>query len=186
MKLVVPQLGSPMNRRWKSVAIAVAVIGFLAVASYYTTSHDWDGGFPSGEFRVNLHDQDGKPIEGASLRVYRGGTHDLAFKYPLDNHLAGQELVSDENGRITAVRKRGGLQFGGHGWFLFWIIPMGAKAPAYDCAITAAGFKPLKFEIRRLFESPYKYYENSPKTKLKLDAKEIELKIYEHDFTLER
>jgi hypothetical protein len=146
-----------MSKHWNRVAICVTVVALLAVASYYTTSHYWDGGFPAGEFRVYVHDQDGTPIEGATLRVYRGGTRDLAFKYPLDNHLADQELVSDENGRITAIRKRGGLQFGGHGWYLFWVIPMGAKAPEYDCEITATGFKPLKFGIWRLFESPHNF-----------------------------
>src|SRR5262249_8691078 len=162
------------------------VVGFLALASYFTTSVIWDGGFPAGEFRVDLRDSEGKPVKGAILRVYHGGTRDPAFKYPLDNHLADQELVSDESGRITAMRRYGGLQCGGHAWELFWVIPMGAKAPQYDCEITAEGFKPLNFRIRRLFESPHRYYEDFPKTKLKENGEEIELPVYKHTFTLER
>jgi hypothetical protein len=121
------------------------------------------------------------------LQVYRGGTRQPAFEYPLDNHLPGQDLVSDGSGRITAVRKRGGLQFSGHAWQLFWLIPMGTtKAPDYDCEITAPGYKPCAFPVWRLFESPYHDYEEFPKTKLTADGEEIELPVYEHTFVLER
>jgi hypothetical protein len=175
-----------MKRAVKSAAILVAVVALLALASYLTTSIIWDGGFPSGEIRLNVRDPEGQAVKGAVLLVYRAGTRDLAFEYPLDNHVAGRDLVSDEKGRITAIRKRGGLQFGGHAWQLFWVIPMGAKAPEYDCEVMAEGFKPLKFQVWRLFDSPHKTYEDFPKTKLKLDGEEIELPIYEHTFTLER
>ena len=110
----------------------------------------------------------------------------MAFRYPLDNYLAGQALVSDESGRITALRRHGGLEFGGHAWQLFWVISMGAEAPQYDCEITAEGYKPLCFQIWRLFESPHKFYEDFPKTKRTVEGEEIELPIYEHAFTLER
>lgn len=174
--------------RWgvKSTAILLSVVGLLALASYLTTSIIWDGGFPSGEFRVTIRDPDGEPVKGAALRIYRGGTRDLAFGYPLDNHVAGRNLVSDVKGRIVGLRKNGGLQFGGHAWLLFWVIPMGAKAPEFDCEITAEGFKPLKFRVRKLFESPHQFNEQFPKTKLQLDKEEIELNIYEHAFILQR
>lgn len=110
----------------------------------------------------------------------------MASGYPLDNHVTGQELVSNDDGRVTALRKQGGLQFGGLAWRLFWVIPMGAKAPEYDCEITADGFKPLKFPVWRLFESPHQYYEEFPKTNLRVEGEEVELSIYEHTFTLER
>lgn len=174
-------------KRWAKVAAAAVVaVGRLALASYMTTSIIWDGGFPSGEFHVNVRDPEGKPVRGGILRVYRGGTRDLASGYPLDNHVAGQELVSDDSGRIKAIRKDGGLQFGGHAWQLFWVIPMGAKAPKYDCEITAEGFKLLKFRLWRLFESRHRYHEEFLKTKLEVDGKQIEVPIYEHTFTLER
>jgi hypothetical protein len=48
------------------------------------------------------------------------------------------------------------------------------------------GFKPLKFPVWRLFESPHRYYEDFPKTKLEVNGKQVEVPIYEHTFTLER
>ena len=167
-------------------AVAVAAVGLVALVSYRTTHVTWDGGFPAGEFRLYVRDPDGKPVKGAILCVYHDRTRDPAFEYPLDNHVAGQDLVSDENGRIIAVRRNGGLQFGGDAWQLFWVIPMGAKAPQYDCEITATGFKQFKFSVWRLFESPYRYFEDFPKTKLKVGSKEVKVPIYEHTFTLER
>ncbi len=171
-----------MNRLVKIVTAA----GLLALASYLTTSVIWDGGFPSGEFRIHVRDSQGKPVPSAALRVYHGGSRKLTSGYPLDNHVTGQDLVSGDDGQITTVRKRGGIQFGGHAWRLFWIIPMGAKVPDYDCEITADGFHPLKFPVQRLFKSEHRFYEEFPKTKLRVGDKEIELKVYEQTFTLER
>jgi len=145
-----------MKRSATIGAAAIAAIGLLVLASYMTTSIIWDGGFPSGEFRVNVQNPEGKPVKGAVLHVFRGGTRNVASGYPLDNHLTTEGLDSDDGGRITAIRKYDGSQFGGHAWQLFWVIPMGARAPEYDCEITADGFKPLKFPLSRIFESPHR------------------------------
>lgn len=173
-----------MRRYLRIAAAALSLVGFVAVASYLTTGIRWVGGFPQGEFRITVRDPVGKPVEGAVLRVYHGGTRKLAFKNPLDNHLIGSELVSDEDGRITAIRESGRHQFGGDAWQLFWLIPMGAKSPKYDCEITAEGFKPFRFRLNRLFETPHVSYEEFPKTKLTADGREIELPVYQHSFTL--
>src|SRR5262249_43696849 len=165
-----------MKRGAKIAAAAVAVVGLVALASCMTTSIYWDGGFPSGEFRVNVRDPEGKPVKGAVLRVYRGSTRELASGYPLDNHITGQELVSDENGRITAPWKDGRMQFGGHAWQLFWVIPIGAKVPKYDCEISRR-VQASQFPVRRLFESPHFCYEDFPKSKLEVDGEQVELKI---------
>jgi hypothetical protein len=140
-----------MNRCLKIDAIVVGVVALLGVVSYFDTHTIWDGGFPAGEFRVNVCGPDGKPIKGASLRVYHGGTRDLAFSYPLDNHVDGKGIISDENGRITAIRKEGGLQFGGHSRYLFWVIEIKDKGPEFDGEIIAEGFQPLRFRINDLF-----------------------------------
>lgn len=162
--------------------IAVA----LAVASNMTTGMNWDGGFPAGVFQLSIKDGEGRPVRNAVLRVYRGGTTDSALRYPLEDHLVDGDLVSDEDGRITTVRKNGGLQFGGYRWRLFWLIPIGAKAPQFDCEITANGFKPLKFDVWRLFESSYATYDDFPKTTVTVDGKGTELPIYEQSFKLAR
>ena len=170
--------------------IAATVIGVVAlsgVASYFGTLRNWDGGFPAGEFRVNVQGPDGKPIEGAALRIYHGGTRDLAFNYPLDNHVDGKGIISDENGRITAIRREGGLQFGGNKRYLFWMMEIKDKGPPqYDGEITAEGFQPLKFRINELFKSPHRFYEEFPKTQRDVDGNKIELPNYEHAYTLKR
>jgi hypothetical protein len=175
-----------MNRLVQIPAMFLAVVSLLVLASYVTTSRYWVGGFPSGEFRVNVCDADGKPVPGANLHVYHGSTRELALKYPLDNHIATQDLVSNERGRITVIRCSEGVLFGGHAWELFWVIPIGGRAPQYDCEITADGFKALKFPVWLLFESPHFSYDDFPKTKVMIDGEEIVLQIYENTFTLER
>lgn len=173
-----------MKRSRMIVIAVIGLVGSLAIASYLTTSIVWDGGFPSGEVRIDVRDRDGTPVKGAVLRVYRGGTRELTTNYPLENHTAGQGLVSDEHGRITAVRTSDRSQFGGHSWSLFWIIPMGARAPEFDCEITADGYKPLHFPVWNLFESAHRHYNDFPKTKLVLNGEEIELKVYEQTIIL--
>ena len=158
----------------------------LAFLSFLTTSVQWSGGFPSGEFQIDVVDSSGRPVEGAVLNVYRGGTRELAEGYPLDDHTTGRELVSSKTGRIVVLRRHGGSQFGGHAWMLFWFIRMGVQAPKFDCEITAEGFKPLRFSVNRLFDSDHKFYENFPKTTIEENGETIELSIYEHAFTLEK
>ena len=176
-----------MKRLAKRLAISVAVVCALALTSYLTTSVTWDGAFPRGAFRLNVRSPEGEPVKGAVLRVCQSGTRELAFGHPLHNYLPGQDLVSDESGVITAIRKNSLPRFGGHSWQLFWVIGMGAKAPEYDCEITARGYEPLRFSVWRLFESEYTFRKGFfPKLNQKVDGKEIKLRIYEHTFTLER
>ncbi|OWK38154.1 hypothetical protein [Fimbriiglobus ruber] len=176
-----------MKRLIASGVVVVAAIGLLALASYWTTSIHWDGGFPSGEFRLKVRTPEGKPVKGAALRVFRKNTREPAYKYPLENHMTERDLVSDETGRITAIREHGGLQFGGHAWQLFWVIPMGVQTgPRYDCEITAEGFQPLTFEVWQLFETGYESYKDFPKTTRVVDGKPTEFKVYEQTFALSR
>jgi len=171
-------------QRWNRIAVFVVMaVAVLAIASYLTTSRRWSGGFPPGEIRISLRDNQGDPVDGAVLRVYHKGTRDLAFEYPLENHVDASGLVSDDRGRITAIKTDGGTEFGGHSWELFWIIPFADEAPEYDCEIIAEGFQPLKFKLRRLFESPHVYYEEFPKTMVILDGKEVALPVSEPTFT---
>lgn len=175
-----------MSRRTKIATAAIAIVGMLVVASFLTTHILWVGCFPSGEFHISVLDPEGKPVIGAILHVFQGSTRELASSYPLDNHIIGQDLVSDENGRIIAIRKPDGKLFHGNAWSLFWLIPMGTTAPKYDCEIMADGFKPFKFPLRRLFESPHRNVEEIPKTKLDVEGEQVEVSIYKHTFTLKR
>ena len=100
-----------MKRVAKIVAAIAVVVGVLALASYLTTYGIDEGGFPSGEFRIHVRDHEGRPVPGAVLRVYRGSTRELAANYPLDDHVTGNELMSDERGQITTIRRKGGIQF---------------------------------------------------------------------------
>jgi hypothetical protein len=178
-----------MKRMAKIAAIVVSVIGFLALASYVTTGGLGglaEGGFAAGEFRLTVTDPAGKPVEGAILRIYRHGTRSLAFGYPLDNHLAGQDLVSDKNGRITVIRKWGGISWGVKEWDLFWIIPMGDNPPDFDCEISAKNFETHRFSIWQLcgYDGSLNGHEVFPGAKLTVDGKEIELRVYWFAFTL--
>lgn len=172
-------------RYMKSVAVIVGIIGLLALASFITSSVRWTGGYPAAEFRLQVHDSKGQPIPNAEFRIYDGGTRHLAFNRPINNHVAGQNLLGDANGVITAVSANG-MQFGGHTWWLFWLIPIGAKAPPFDCEITAPGYEPLAFPIRKLSETSHQSYDEFPKTNVIVNGEQIELPIYEHTFTLER
>jgi hypothetical protein len=169
----------------KCAVILLGLLVFLALASVITTFGFWDASLPSGEFRLTIRDADGKPVKGAILRIYRGGTREIAIHYPLENKEGGRAFVSDEKGRITALRKSD-WRFGGNVWHLFWLIPMGDKVPEYDCEITAEAFKPLKFSARDLSRSPHQSHEDFPKTKIKIAGEEVILRIYEHTYTLGR
>lgn len=172
--------------RYKVIWTVFGMTLLLAFLSYVTTSIQWDGGFPSGEFRIDVVDPSGRPVQGAVLNVYRSGTRELAEGYPLDDHTTGRELVSNETGRIVVLRRDGRLQFGGHAWRLFWLIRMGAQAPRFDCEITAEGFMPLSFPVNRLFDSPHRFYEDFPKTTIQEGGESIKIPVYEHTFTLEK
>ncbi len=58
-----------MKRFLKLVAVVGVLVGLTALASFLTTSIIWDGGFPSGEFRLQVIDSKGQPVKGAVLRV---------------------------------------------------------------------------------------------------------------------
>jgi hypothetical protein len=175
-----------MSRRTKIATAAIAIVGLLAVASFLTTHILWVGAFPSGEFHISVLDSDGKPVKGAILHVYHGSTRELASNYPFDNHIIGQDLVSDENGRIIVFRKPDGKLIDGNGWSLFWLIPIGTTAPKYDCEIMADGFKPVNFPVWQLFKSPQRSFEEIPKIKLDVEGEQVEVSIYKHTFTLKR
>jgi hypothetical protein len=180
-----------MHRWTKRVLVAVPVLGLLAYASHFTTNHNWDGGFPRGEFRIDVRDPEGKPVPGAVLRCTRRDTGERVPGFLFDNRASEQEPVSDATSRIVAVQPSGPILFGGEAWWLFWVIPMGAhERPKFDYHITATGFKPLKFPLEQLYEPPFRDRNKLPTTKIVRNdfgtETEIELPVSEHTFTLSR
>ena len=92
----------PLKRIVGRIAIVLAVVGLLALASFLTTRGCGLGGFVSGEFRLNILDLDGQPVKGAILRVYRKDTQSLEYFFE-NNHVSGKMFVSGEDGRITTA-----------------------------------------------------------------------------------
>ncbi|HEX3315626.1 MAG TPA: hypothetical protein VHR72_12075 [Gemmataceae bacterium] len=164
------------------ITAITGVLAFFAHQSYSDTVVQWDGGFPAGEFHLSLRDGAGKPVEGASFRVYEGGSRNLAFEYPIENHLAGKTLESDSKGEIVLLRTNGDCQFGGRSWRLFWVIPMGASAPKYDCEVTADRLKSLRFSIWDLFESP----ESGELKMVMIGGNEFKLRVHDYSITMNR
>src|SRR5208283_2470808 len=104
-------------KRFLPVAAGVGVVlALAALASYITTSVHLLSCLPAGEVRLKVIDRNGQPVKGAVLRVYQEGSRDLAYEYPLDNHLPGQDLTSNDSGVIVAIRKHS-PQFCVHAWW---------------------------------------------------------------------
>src|SRR5260370_11703369 len=113
-----------MARYARTAMISAFIVALLALASYFTTGIFWVGAFPAGEYLINVHDPTDNPIPGAKLRIYHCGTSEPAFRFPFDNHRADQPLVSNVNGRVTAILSPSRAVFGGFSWRLFWLIPI--------------------------------------------------------------
>lgn len=163
--------------------LAIGGILLLAGLSYLTTSVIWDGGFSSGRIIIVVQDDSGHPIEGAVLHVCEAGSRQPAKEYPIHEH-GLSPLVSDSEGKIVCHQIREGLQFGGRAWLLFWVIPVGARAPDFDCTLTCSGYDPLFFSIWKLFESPHEFYDDFPKVMHVVDGQPVEMKVFEHHMVL--
>lgn len=156
-----------------------ALVALLAWASYVTTGRYWDSGYKQGEYRIHVRGPDGKPIPGAALQVYEGGTKTPAYEYPFSNHSPAAPLVADGSGRITAIQRMSGLQFGSYAWDLFWVIPLGATWPQYDCEFTAPGFKPFVVEVSKLFDDAQPS-DDGERMRIRFREREVELRIFEY------
>jgi hypothetical protein len=159
----------------RAFPLAVLVLLVLGLASYFTTSRDWDGGFPPAELRITILDKRGHPVPGAVLQVYHGGTQDRAISYPIYE----EHLRSDEQGHIVCHQIVSGFQFGGHAWRLFWLIPIGAKAPRFDCVVSAIGYESKQLTFRELLNPIGKGGPNLPTTKVEINRELIEMRVVE-------
>jgi hypothetical protein len=148
--------------------LAVGAAGLLALASYLTSHEDWEGGYPKGEFRVTVVDPDGRPVPGANLRGPGGGPG----------------LTADPAGRVTITQPRGGFQFGGSRWWLFWAIPIGTSPPEYVWEVAADGFRPRRVGWQEVGAARRSSAE--PTVIWRDEDRAIELPVYEVTVALER
>jgi hypothetical protein len=136
--------------------------------------------------RLNVRDSEGKPIKGATFRIYHAGTRDLALERFHGSQADDKSLISNGGGRIVTLSRLSGYPTGFNSWRLFWLFPIETGTEGFDCEIRAEGFKPLVFDAWQLFKQLYDDYENFPRTKVKVRDEEFEGYVFEHTFTLER
>ena len=169
-----------------AAVLFVMIMGCVAFASFRTTFGLWDGMFPSGEYHLKIQDKSGRPINGATLKVFEGGTKNVAFEYPIDNYLSEGDLVSNKQGVIVVLHKPQGFEFGGTCWSLYWVFPMCSNGPEFDFQISADGYKSINFSANDLFEPAYND-RNVGYTTIELESGEsLRIPVFELMFTLER
>lgn len=169
------------KRLRKIVVAAIVLLLVTAFASYFTTAVFWDGAFPSGEYHLQIVNQSGNPIKGATLNIYQG--KNLAFEYPFDNYLSENSLVSNDKGEIVLTHLPRGLEFGGSGWLLFWVIPINMSSPKFNCEVIATEYKPLRFSANEIFVIAYET-NNTQKKTVHINGYEVELEIFEKTIIL--
>ncbi len=175
-----------MKQKMILISILLGMAGLLAIVSCETTHIHGDGNWPSGALRLNVRDAEGKPIKGATFRIYHAGTRDLALERFHGSQADDKSLISNEDGRIVTFSPLSGYPTGFDSWRLFWLFPIQTGTEGFDCEIRAEGFKPLLFDARLLFDQLYDDYKNFPRTKVKVKGEEFEGYVFEHTFTLER
>jgi|GEM_PF-3427749 len=134
------------------LSILLAFILLLGVVSLSTSFYRWDGAFPGGEFYIHVQNHLGEPVTGAILNIYQKNRTTPSFGYPFDNYVSGQSLISDSTGEIVVLHIPRGIEFGGGGSYLFWVIPIGESyVPDFRCEISADGYKLRIFPVSLIF-----------------------------------
>ena len=167
----------------KGLAILLGLLGMLALASSMFVEK-WHGGFPSGQIRLSIVDQNGKPVPGTVLRVFKKGTREPAYGSPFAEYTESNLPTSDPSGEIVLLRAWGGYEFGGRTWYLFWIIEMGDTVPKFDCELSHEGYQTLVIDLWEVFKSPYKSFEDAPKIEVTWDGEKLKVLVYENTFVL--
>lgn len=164
-----------------SLAAIVLLVVICGLASYATSQFSWDGGFPGGEYRLRVRDGSGQPIAGAVLNVYSQGGGVPSYGYPFDNYTSADSLASDAGGEIPLLHIGRGIEFGGGGWYLFWIFPMGGSmdAPEYRIEITAAGYKTFTLPGSGIFEAAYSAVQPVPTRVVEFEGESFSVPVYE-------
>jgi hypothetical protein len=132
----------------------VVCLGVLAWLSYQTTHFYWDGGFPPAEFVVQLVDEEGDPIQNAWLEVESADTGEPSYEYPVYEFTQGERPTTGPDGQMVFHQVEQGIQFGGEGWDLFWLFPMGSMdQPNFTVTFRAEGYQDYLINIWDLYNA---------------------------------
>ncbi len=157
------------------VIIAVFLTGCACVDSF---------GPPRSMIQISVVDSSGAPVPEAGLTIYKGGTHQIAYEYPISNYTPEDPLISNQRGEITAIKKEDGPSSGG--CYFLGILPIGVvRKPKYDCEIAADGYKTIQLDLWDLFKSSREQHSDLSKKTVLIEGVETELRLYQQKFVLE-
>jgi hypothetical protein len=169
------------------LTLILASVVICGLASYATSTYYWDGGFPGGEFTLRVRDRGGQPVAGAVLNVYSENGSTPSLGYPFDNYTVENGLVSDSRGEIALLHIARGIEFGGGGWQLFWVFPMGgtSKSPEYRCEISASGYETYTIMSSEIFGVTGSATRPVPTRVIEFEGESIPISVYEIPILLE-
>jgi hypothetical protein len=165
----------------------VVIVVLCGFASYATSTYYWDGGFPGGEFTLRVQNSAGQPVAGAVLNVYSENGSTPSLGYPFDNYTVENGLVSNSKGEIPLLHIARGIEFGGGGWQLFWIFPMGgtSKSPEYRCEVTSGDYETYTIMSSEIFGVTGSATRPVPTRVIEFEGESIPISVYEIPILLE-
>jgi hypothetical protein len=137
----------------KSTVAGIVALGVLAVLSWITTLQEWHGEFPSGKWVVCVVTPEGMPVCGARLAIVVNG--EPVSWSPFDNYREVDSVATDRNGDMLLVNKKGGPGYGGHRWYLYWLLPIGNRPerPVCELRFSAKGYMDSSLSSEQVLES---------------------------------
>lgn len=136
--------------------------------------YHWDGAFPSVEYDFYIVDTSGRPVKDARLFVLRKGKE--RYKYPIEEFVNTDSLISDENGFVRVHHTSWGLEFGGT---VFLFVFGKKRGPKFKIKVSARGYKNKFISYNKLTSSCLQTAENRDVVrKIKIKNKTIEHKYY--------
>ena len=110
----------------------------------------WDGWYPAGEIRILVADDAGNPVSGVSLQVSEPAPGRWSDQFPLEENGPDSPLVSGADGVIICHSR--GMRFGGGGWHLFWLFPVGQfDGPQFNFEFARSGCQSLVLSTDEFF-----------------------------------
>jgi hypothetical protein len=164
------------------IALISVCLGLLAFLSYQTTQYYWDGGYPLSEVQITVLDENNVPIPGAQVTIYDSVSGESTYDYPFIEYTSSSIPTTDNIGTLKLHQELMGIQFGGSGWDLFWIFPMGSQdAPMYTIEVSADGYQTLYLGIWDLLGTSS---DNVETIQYKIYDESYEMYVYPHTYQL--